>query len=245
VDVTAVWPSVRLRQVVVVVRDLRATVATFQQELGLGDGFVDPGVGEFGLENRVLPVGVDFLEVLTPVRDGTAGGRHLERRGGDSGYMAIFQLDDLAAARRRVAELGLRIVWQADLDDIAGTHLHPADVGAAIVSLDHAEPAESWHWAGPDWRGGAPAGAVAHGGGIASLTIEARDPISTSERWAEVLGVSAAEGTIALEETGQVLRFVAAGQGEGGGIVGVGLRLPNRTVATELEVGGFRVAVVP
>jgi hypothetical protein len=245
VDVTTPWPSVRLRQVVVVVRDLPATVATLQRELGLGEGFVDPGVGEFGLENRVLPVGVDFVEVLTPVREGTAGGRHLERRGGDSGYMAIFQLADLGAARRRVADLGIRVVWQADLDDIAGTHLHPGDVGAAIVSLDHADPAPSWHWAGPDWRGGAPADALGSGGGITSLTVEARDPISTSERWAEVLGVPAAEGTVELAEAGQVLRFVASGQGEGGGIVGVGLRVAGRTEAAELEVGGIRVTVGP
>jgi hypothetical protein len=244
VDVSVgAWPPVRLRQVVVVVRDLPSTVATLQRELGLGEGFVDPGVGEFGLENRVLPVGVDFVEVLTPRREGTAGGRHLERRGGDSGYMAIFQLADLAAARQRVADLGIRVVWQADLDDIAGTHLHPADVGAAIVSLDHAEPEPSWHWAGPEWRAGAPDGALAAGGGITSLTIEARDPISTSERWAEVLGVAATEGTIELEEAGQVLRFVASGQGEGGGIVAVGLDVPGSARATDLDVGGIRVTV--
>jgi hypothetical protein len=46
--------------------------------------------------------------------------------------MAIFQVQDLAAARRRVASLGVRVVWATDLPDIAGTHLHPRDVPGAI-----------------------------------------------------------------------------------------------------------------
>jgi hypothetical protein len=245
---SAAWPAVRLRQVVVVTRDLEGVTARLRRELDLPEPFVDPGVGEFGLENRVLAAGRDFLEVLTPVREGTAGGRHLERRGGDSGYMAIFELGgfaELAAARSRVADLGMRIVWQADLDDIAGTHLHPADVGAAIVSLDAAVPPESWHWAGPSWRGGAPAAALAGGGGIASLTVAARDPLSVAERWAAALGVPAtAEATIDLPDAGQVLRFVASGQGDGDGVVGVGLRLPGAG-ARELDVAGVRVEVEP
>ena len=67
--------------------------------------------------------------------------------------MAIFQFADRAGPRERAADLGIRIVWRADLDDIAGTHLHPADIGGAIVSLDWADPPESWRWAGPSWRG--------------------------------------------------------------------------------------------
>jgi hypothetical protein len=47
--------------------------------------------------------------------------------------MAIFQVRDLAAARRRVAGLGVRVVWAADLPDIAATHLHPGDVPGAMA----------------------------------------------------------------------------------------------------------------
>ncbi len=87
---------------------------------------------------------------------GTTAGRYLDRRGGDSGYMAIFQLPELTQARRRVAAAGIRVVWSADLADIAGTHLHPKDVPGAIVSLDWADPPESWRWAGPEWTGARP-----------------------------------------------------------------------------------------
>jgi len=118
--------------------------------------FADPGVAQFGLCNAVFAAGDTFVEVVAPVEPGTAAGRYLERRGGGGGYMAIFQVPDLAAARRRVDLLGVRVVWTADLPDIAGTHLHPGDVPGAIVSLDWADPAESWRWAGPSWKGARP-----------------------------------------------------------------------------------------
>ena len=44
---------VRLRQVVLITNDLDAVTARVERELGLSDPFIDPGVGEFGLENRV------------------------------------------------------------------------------------------------------------------------------------------------------------------------------------------------
>lgn len=234
--------SVRLRQVVVVTRDLPGVASLLQSELGLPEPFVDPGVGEFGLENRVFAAGHDFVEVLTPIRERTAGGRYLDRRGGDAGYMAIFQFDDLAGARRRVADLGIRTVWSADLGDISGTHLHPADVPGAIVSLDWADPPESWHWAGPRWRGGAPADAAA--GGVSSLAVAALDPPAMARRWADVLGVEAADDLVALP-SGQTLRFVelTTGRREDEGIVEIGLRLGAE--AKPFTAAGVRFTIEP
>src|SRR3954466_2588177 len=119
--------DVRLRQAVLVAADLDPVVAQLRADLGFGEPFAHPGVGEFGLHNAVFALGDTFLEVIAPTRDGTAAGRHLERHGGDGGYMVIFDLEDLDAARERVREAGIRVVWQIDLPDISGTHLHPAD----------------------------------------------------------------------------------------------------------------------
>ena len=236
------WPAVRLRQVVVVTSDLAGVASMLSSALALPEPFIDPGVAEFGLENRVFAAGSDFVEVLTPVGEGTAGGRYLERRGGDAGYMAIFQLADLDAARRRVADLGMRVVWQADLDDIAGTHLHPADIGGAIVSLDRATPHESWHWAGPRWRGDAPDDQV--DGGLTSLTVQVADPESVASRWAEVLGVEARGPRVALDDAGQMVEFVPLPDGSSSrdeGIVEVGLHLP--APATSVDTAGVRFTV--
>ena len=244
---------IRLRQVVVVTTDLEGVSATLRSSLGLAAPFVDPGVGEFGLENRVFPAGSSFIEVLTPLRSGTAGGRYLERRGGDAGYMAIFQLGpdraELDAARKRVADLGIRVVWQADLDDIAGTHLHPGDVGGAIVSLDWAAPWESWHWAGPAWRGGAPDDVGPESGGVTSLTIAAAYPTAMAARWSEVLGARTDDvvgDRIVLEDAGQELRFVPLARGTGTrdeGIVEVGLALPESATAPSGAAGGVSFVV--
>ena len=163
----------RLRQVALVAADLEGAAAQLQEAFSWPEPFHDPGVGRFGLTNAVFAAGDTFVEIVAPVQSGTTAGRYLERRGGDSGYMAIFQMPDLALARRRVAAAGIRVVWATDLADIAGTHLHPKDVPGAIVSLDWADPPESWRWAGPEWTGHAPAHSY---GGVSGLTIEVTDP---------------------------------------------------------------------
>src|SRR5215210_5422338 len=178
--------GVRLRQAVLVAADLDAVAGRLRDELGLGEPFADPGVAEFGLRNAVFALGDAFLEVISPKQADTAAGRHLGRRGGDGGYMVIFQLDDLDAARRRVDEMGIRIVWRIDLPDISGTHLHPVDVGGAIVSLDRADPPGSWRWGGPEWTGRAGQGAP---GRLAGAMIAVQDPRSVASRWSAVLGV--------------------------------------------------------
>src|SRR2546423_1234751 len=127
--------GMRLRQVALVAHDLEPVVKELSDVLGVGVCYRDPGVGLFGLHNALFTIGDTFLEVVSPVRDGTTAGRYLERRGGDSGYMVILQSDDLDADRARVTQLGVRVVWQADRPNIRGTHLHPADVGGAILSL--------------------------------------------------------------------------------------------------------------
>ncbi|HEX7609616.1 MAG TPA: hypothetical protein VF380_02985, partial [Solirubrobacteraceae bacterium] len=81
-----VHPRVRLRQAVIVARELEPVAAALRGALGLSEPFRDPGVGEFGLENVVFALGDCFLEVISPLRDGTAAGRYLERHGGDGGY---------------------------------------------------------------------------------------------------------------------------------------------------------------
>ncbi len=200
----------RLRQVALVARDLEPVAEALQGDLGLPDPYRDAGIEAFGLENVVFAIGDTFLEVVSPTREGTTAGRYLDKRGSNGGYMAIFQFADLAPARARLDDLGVRVVWRADLPDIAGTHLHPKDVPGAIVSLDWADPPESWRWAGPEWTGGAPAHPQ---GGITGITVEVADPHAAAARWAAVLGVPPTGTTIALD--GQKLTFTATTAAEG------------------------------
>jgi hypothetical protein len=236
----------RLRQVALVARQLEPVVEQIRRELGLDHPYHDPGVGVFGLENAVFSIGDTFLEVVAPRQADTAAGRYLERRGGDSGYMAMFQVADMDKTRDKLAELGVRVVWKADLDDIAGTHLHPRDVPGAIVSLDWADPQESWRWAGPTWTGAAPP--HPHGG-IVGLTIEVSEPLAAASRWAEVLGVTAhaedKSATVMLGGDRQQVRFVQLGEDHGEGITDVTLAMRHPRDRVETEIGGVRFVVVP
>ena len=228
----------RLRQVALAARTLAPVSDRLQQDLRLPEPFHDEGVGRFGLENSVFTVGDTFLEVVAPVQDDTAAGRYLAKRGGDSGYMAIFQVADLDAARRRIEDLGIRVVWEVSLPDIADVHLHPKDVPGAIVSVDAADPPGSWRWGGPAWSGTVPAHAP---GGIRGATVRARDPHAVARRWADLLGVAAdhrnAGHLIPLDGGRQLLQFVRAESDSDEGISDVVLGLPG-TEPRDVRIGG-------
>lgn len=228
----------RLRQVALVAADLERAIDDLRAVLAIEVAFEDPGVGVFGLRNAVMPIGDQFLEVVSPTQPDTTAGRYLERRGGDGGYMAIFQTRDLAAARRRADAMGVRVAWEVALDDIATCHLHPRDIGGAIVSLDEAHPYESWRWAGPKWRDHV---RTERAGGIAGVEIQSADPEALHRRWRDLLGTGLlGTGTnfartdfgtdggngaalLALEDDGFVT-FLPARDGRGEGIRSIFLR---------------------
>ena len=176
----------RIRQIVFVVRDLAATSRQLAELLALDPPYRDPGVAEFGLDNAVYAFGDQFIELISPVADGTAAGRHLDRRG-EGGYMLILQTNDFDRDRARIRALGVRTVWEKELPDIRAMHLHPKDIGGAIVSIDQPVPAESWRWGGPWRRRDGRRGEQR----VVAVTVEAARPREMAQRWAEVLGPEA------------------------------------------------------
>jgi hypothetical protein len=234
---------VRLRQAVLVAGELEAVAQALRAALDLAEPFRDPGVGEFGLANVVFALGDCFIEVVSPTREGTAAGRHLARRGGDGGYMVLFDIEDLEGARERAAALGVRVVWQLDLPDISGTHLHPADMRGAIVSLDRSRPYGTWRWGGPQWRGHTGKGAP---GSLAGITVAVEDPAAVAARWAHVLGVGVNEaegGEAVLELEGARVAFVACADAAGEGISEIAVRTPAELPggAETIALGGARL----
>lgn len=196
----------RLRQVVLAARDLDATVADLTATFGIRVSFNDPGVAEFGLVNAVMPIGDTFLEVISPVSPTAPARRFLDRRGGDGGYMVMVQTSRLDDDRRRMAALGVRVAWQIDLDDIRGTHLHPADVGGAILSLDQPEPEASWRWAGPGWQDAVRTDVTR---AVTGVVFAADDPAVLAERWARVLDrrVESRDAELAIPLERGTIRF--------------------------------------
>ncbi len=173
----------RLRQVVIAARDLDVTVQQICEALELSVCFRDPGVAEFGLHNALLTVGDQFIEIVSPIRDGTAAGRLLDRRDAAvTAYMVMFEVDDLDFRMAALAAAGVRTVWSGDHERIRGRHLHPGDIGGAIVSLDETHPPGSWHWAGPSWTAHTDTDVVT---AVAGYTIAVDDPEAVTARWSQ------------------------------------------------------------
>jgi catechol 2,3-dioxygenase-like lactoylglutathione lyase family enzyme len=227
----------RLRQIALVAHDLEQAASDLTEVLGLSVGFRDPAVAKYGLVNVVIPVGDTFLEVVSPAQAGTTAGRLLEKRGGDGGYMVILQVPDIHAARARPAALGVRVVAEYSRPDgVYMTHLHPRDVGGAILSIDAMEPPERWEWGGPDWKAHVRTEDCLS---ISGVTVQAETHEAAAKmaaRWAEVLGVPAeavAGGFVQRLSQGGTIRFEAAtdGRGEGVSTIELTVRDPQRILA--------------
>ena len=218
---------IRLRQVALVAAERDPVVAELCDWLGVTVGFEDPGVAEFGLHNALLTIGDQFLEVVSPTIEGTTAGRLLDKRGGDGGYMAIYEVDDLDTRLGVLDRHGARVVWSIDLPDIRTRHLHPRDVGGALVSLDQPMPSGSWRWGGP-WRAHAANTVVT---AIAGVEIGADDPARMRARW----------GALGIDHA---VRFVPAGA-RGEGIDGVDLVAADRARAGEsARISGVELRLV-
>ena len=201
----------RLRQVVLITEDLENTLSVLTDLLEAEICFRDPGVGFFGLQNALIPLGSDFLEVLSPEREDTAGARHLLRRGA-GGYMLIFQCADGQAAREHALRAGARAVWQHDESGIHATHFHPRSLPGAIVSVDsmdesdqdYGRPDARWDWAGPDWKNHRRDNGIV---GLSGAVVQTPDPVATSSRWKETLDLPSREtNPCAIQlDTGEIL----------------------------------------
>ncbi len=222
---------IRLRQVALVAHDLELTTNALCKLLAVDVCFRDPGVAEFGLHNTLLLIGDQFLEIVSPIRAGTTAARLLDKRQlSCTGYMAIYEVDDLDRREAALTAHGVRIVWRGDLSDIRGRHLHPADVGGALVSLDQPLPNGSWRWGGPTWAGHAHA-ATSIVTGIAGARVAAHDPVAMRARWTQL-------------ELAHAVSFQPTG-GHGEGVDAIELIATDRSRAGEVHpLDGFEVRFV-
>ena len=223
----------RLRQIALVADRLAPVEEALCDVFGIQVCYRDPGVGHFGLENALFPIGNQLLEVVAPIRPDTAGGRYLERRGGDGGYMVITQCDDHAPRRARVAALGVRIVNQFETHEFRNMQLHPKDTGGSFFEIDEQLGQRAhdrdgpWEPAGPDWQR---ARALERVTGIAAAELQCDDPAVVARRWGEIaeLPVALESGipTLALENA--TLRFVPCSDGRPEGLGGIDLHTADR-----------------
>ncbi|MCH2172465.1 VOC family protein [Myxococcota bacterium] len=190
----------RLRQVCLLSEELEETTETLVRLFDSEVCYRDPEVAVFGLVNALIPLGPDYLEVVSPSGDDCAGKRRLNREG-PGGYMLIFQTTDACAVREHAVARGAEVVWQYDDRGIHATHFHPRSLPGAIVSVDSMEEdgrdslgtGGRWDWAGPNWRHHRRDGENL---GFACATIQSRDSSAIAGRWQELLGLAASQADL-------------------------------------------------
>src|SRR5215472_1993792 len=134
----------RLRQIAFIAHEIDPVAKQLEDVFGLRVGYRDPGVEVFGLTNVVMPVGGEFLEVVSPFRDDASGARYLGRRGGDAGYMVILQDADALGHRARLEALGVRVIARSPDRTYRYTHFHPGDCAGVLLSIDSVEGDANW-----------------------------------------------------------------------------------------------------
>ncbi len=219
----------RLRQIALIVKDVEAVAADLSAVFGLEVAFIDEHLpGAYGLQNRLLPVGTQFVELCSPIRENTAGGRYLERRGGDGGYMVICQCDDHAPRKARVKELGLRVVAARDTETSCLMQLHPQDTGGSFLEIDwHAGADESpplWtHAIRGEWWKKAHTDRVR---AIVAAELQDPEPAKLATRWSEIVQEPVTQdgaGNPVIKLDNAVLRFVPCTDGRPSGLGGLDL----------------------
>ncbi len=174
--------TLRIRQIVLAAQDLDAVTDHITAVFGAPIAYRDPNVAHFGLRNALFVFGDQFLEVVSPTTQTAAAARHIARHG-DSAYMLILQTTDFDADMTRLNDLGVRTVWNSEHPDIKAAHIHPKDIGAAIVSIDQPKVAADWPWCGTDWR----QHAATRISGVHAVAVGAVQPLLLADRWAKVL----------------------------------------------------------
>ena len=217
----------RLRQICLVARDLPARADELRYVFQLGEGHSEPSIAGLGLRNVVIPMGRSpvFMEIVSPITEGTTAGRYLTRRSGDGGYMYIVDDSDHEAAKARTQALDIRLITDRVWDDeptVRNIQLHPGDTGGTMIEIDQhgagADMLGPYRWAGADWNRHLRTDVVQ---AVLGAEIQSPDPRALAKRWAAILSRpltvdSDTEPMIALDNA--FVRFTTLGDDRGEGL---------------------------
>ena len=180
--------SLRLRQICLVASDLARESGRIEEIFGLEECYRDPNVERYGLENVLFPVGTDFLEIVSPIREGTAAGRFLERHEEHHGYMVIMDCDDPQRRQAHCAALGVRTANLIRHGGYLGVQLHPKDTGGAMIEFNRtengADPLGPYAPAGAEWQKHIRKEVTQR---LLAAEIECPDAAHFSARWGEIV----------------------------------------------------------
>lgn len=225
----------KMTQVATLVGDLDHVDAQIRKLFGFDEGYHEPGMKMFGLENTVQRIGADqYLEVCGQLRDGEQR-RAVGGRRGNGGYMAIVEVgerEDIETCRARLEELGLRVVHEIEHNGYHSIHVHPRDLGT-IVSFDW--NIKAWPGIAPDW----PPANTDVVERITAIELRSSNPDVFASRWGQMLGIPVEAGSVTLTGDGTEVRFRDGRPDEQAGMDVIDFRVRDRGLAGQVhDLGG-------
>ena len=131
----------RLNHVAIVVPELGAAAATYQN--GLGATVSEPEIlPEHGVTVVFVELPNTKIELLEPYGEGSPVAGFLEKNASGGMHHVCYEVDDIIAARDRLKAEGARVL--GDGEPKTGAHgkpvifLHPKDFNGVLVELEEA-----------------------------------------------------------------------------------------------------------
>ena len=266
--------ALRLRQVAIVGDDYDGTEKVLRDLFGLDVAYRDPGhrpgreagVSIFGLRNFVMPIGHQFLEMVSPLTPGTesAGGRYIERRSGPGGYMLLFQVTraDYEERLKHLTDREVRLVAGGDISEAGSDaiHIHPKDLPGCLVELRWCENEDredgDWWPVERTWREHSNTDVVEC---IKGAEIQTAEPLVLAQQWGDLLQeeVDVENGIPKIATADGPVRFIEPFDGRPEGLGGIDLKVRDRVgllkqaagfglscTKNTIEISGLRVYLV-
>lgn len=229
----------RLRQICLAAPRIAPVVEDLEAIFQVAVCYRDPNVAHYGLENALIPFGLNFLEVVAPTRPDTAAGRFINRSRGHGGYMAIFQTPDPRRRQAHAASMGVRTAHFIDREAYQSAQLHPRDCRAAFIEFGHsagnADMTGAWWPAGQHWQGFVRTEST-HG--LSAIILESPHAAELARHWATILELPLSDrnGASCLSPQGCDILF-EHGQTECLGTVVVNVVNPSTTLDRAVDRG--------
>ncbi|KAJ8113098.1 hypothetical protein OPT61_g4707 [Boeremia exigua] len=223
----------RLRQIALVARDIDRARQLLTHVIGTSVIYEDPAVGQWGLKNFLVPLGGDFIEVVSPFEEGTTAGRLLDKRG-DGGYMIIMQTEDAKKRRQYLESNGLsKVIISQEHGDTVFVQYHPKGIkGGVMPELDSHAPTPNnptpvktrfspWHACGTDHKTYGPemrrSAHLSLEGCILRLQPGDYGHEAAARQWEEMFGVARSRDLLAF--TNARMGFVPGREGHTEGLI--------------------------
>src|SRR5437868_6104154 len=183
----------RLRQICLVAPQLEPVIGDIAGIMDLNVCYRDGNVAKYGLENALLPVDTILLEVVAPLRDGTAAGRFIDKTGGRGGYLAIFCCTEPDERGKHANAMGVRTANVITHAPYHGVQLHPRDCRAAFIEFNHTDGSDDvlgvYPPAGPDWQKSIRKDTTL---ALTDVEMESPEPEVLAAHWGKIIGVAVA-----------------------------------------------------